>query len=296
MITATGKRGWLWRIDPQFGQVKNKVQNKSIREGGKALRNEVTYEDFLAGRAEIAGEPLNTIYSYRFKGLDPENGSPLFYGTEPDREEELDEYYKTLTNEEVILEVMEKSGTRVPVLQGGIANYIGFRQFGLSFNLAYSLGNKVRLLRLCEEANVTPYPGMNVRREFVKRWRKPGDEKYTNIPGLVPDELQKTVWWAGKSYKFANYNYYSLYDYSDIRVVNGDYLKLQSLSLRYNVTDAICKRLGLNAAYVSLSGTNLFTIANKKLRGQDVTSQSGSAPTINLSVRPTYSLTLNITL
>ena len=188
-----------------------------------------------------------------------------------------------------------EDGIGVPVFQGGLSNYVGFRQFGLSFNFTFSFGNKVRLLRLCEDANVTPYPGMNVRREFVDRWRKPGDEEFTNIPGLVPDEIQSLVWWAGKDYKFADYNYYSLYDYSDIRVVNGDYLKLQSLSLRYNVDNAICKHLGLSSAYVSLSGTNLFTLANKKLKGQDVTSQSGSAPTINLSVRPTYSLTLNIT-
>ena len=79
-------------------------------------------------------------------------------------------------------------------------------------------------------------------------------------------------------------------------MVNGDSLKLQSLSLRYNVDDAICRRLGLSSAYVSLSGTNLFTVANKKLRGQDVTTQSGNSPTINLSLRPSYSLTLNITL
>ena len=291
-----GKRGWSWRINPQFGQVKNSVKTKSDNGDGTALRNEVTYSDFLAGTAEIAGEPLNTIYSYRFKGLSHEDGSPIFYGVEPEREEELDALYSTMTNEEVILAVMERSGTRVPVFQGGLANYVGFRQFGLSFNLTFSFGNKVRLLRLCDESNVTPYPGMNVRREFVDRWRKPGDEQFTNIPALEPDEVRESVWWLGKDYRFASYDYYSLYDYSDIRVVNGDYLKLQSFSLRYNVDDAVCQRLGVSSAYVSLSGTNLFTVANKKLRGQDVTTQSGSAPTINLSLRPTYSLTLNITL
>lgn len=296
-LTAPGgRRGWSWRINPQFGQVKNSVKTKSDAGDGRALRNEVTYSDFLAGTAEIAGEPLNTIYSYRFKGLSHEDGRPLFHGAEPDREEELDALYSTMSNEEVILTVMERSGTRVPVFQGGLANYVGFRQFGLSFNLTFSFGNKVRLLRLCDESNVTPYPGMNVRREFVDRWRKPGDEEHTNIPGLEPDETAENVWWLGKDYRFASYDYYTLYDYSDIRVVNGDYLKLQSLSLRYNVDDAICRRLGLSSAYVSLSGTNLFTVANKKLRGQDVTTQSGNSPTINLSLRPSYSLTLNITL
>ena len=77
--------------------------------------------------------------------------------------------------------------------------------------------------------------------------------------------------------------------------MKGDYLKLQSLSLRYNVEDRLCKKLGLKSAYVSLSGTNLFTWQSKKAKGMDVSSQSGSASTINLSVRPTYSLSLNVT-
>lgn len=81
---------------------------------------------------------------------------------------------------------------------------------------------------------------------------------------------------------------------SDIRVVSGDYLKLQSVSFRYNVHDSLCKKIGLASAYLSLTGTNLFTICSSKLKGQDIT-QSGAAPSINLSVRPTYSCTLNVT-
>ena len=58
--------------------------------------------------------------------------------------------------------------------------------------------------------------------------------------------------------------------------------------------DRFCKKLGLKSAYINLTGTNLFTIAHKKLRGQDPT-QSGSSPSVNLSVRPTYSCNLSIT-
>ena len=32
----------------------------------------------LTGDVEIAGEPLNTFYSYRFKGLSSVDGSPFF--------------------------------------------------------------------------------------------------------------------------------------------------------------------------------------------------------------------------
>lgn len=86
-----------------------------------------------------------------------------------------------------------------------------------------------------------------------------------------------------------------MYDNSDLRVVSGDYLKLQSFSLRYNLEDKLCKQMGLQSVYVSLSGTNLFTICSSKLKGQDP-STSGSSSVINLGIRPTYSFSLNITL
>ena len=51
----------------------------------------------------------------------------------------------------------------------------------------------------------------------------------------------------------------------------------------------------MKSAYIGFTGTNLYTFRSKKLKGQDPT-QSGSTSTITQSVRPTYSLTLNITL
>lgn len=299
-LSSNGKRGFVWRFDPQIGQVVNNLISKAIDDRDNIMQDELTYQDFLDGNVDVAGKPLNTFYSYRFAGLNSEDGSPTFYGTEKERAEELVEKYSKMTNEEVILEVMEPSGTRVPILQGGFSNYFGYRQLGLSFNFSYSLGNKIRMLKLCDDYNIRPYPNVNLRREFLHRWRRPGDEEKTNIPGLVvSDRVNSDIWWAYGDYSFefadSGDSYYSMYDYSDVRVINGDYLKLQSISLRYNVEDSFCKKIGVKSAYVSLSGTNLFTIQSKKAKGMDVTSQSGSASTINLSVRPTYSLSLNVT-
>ena len=146
----------------------------------------------------------------------------------------------------------------------------------------------------------------NVRKEFLKRWRKPGDEEHTNIPGILGHaDFMATVgplspWWITGAYnesvdrkKIAE-NIWQMYDYSDARVVSGNYLKIQNISLRYNLPDAICKKIHMKSAYVSLTGTNLHTFCNKKLKGQDPTTQSGSASTISMSLRPTYSFSLNV--
>ena len=300
-VDASGRRGFVWRFDPQIGQVVNNLISRAIDNNDRTAEDKVTYSDYLNGTVQLENKPLNTFYSYRFKGLSSVDGTPIFYGTEDENKDELYEKYSNMTDEEVWETVLVESGTRVPTLQGGFSNYFGWRQFGLSMNFTYSFGNKVRLLKMCDDNNITPYPERNMRKEFVNRWRKPGDELHTTIPGLKPNSDTNTPWWRQNTYtssgsmtQFAGSDIYEMYDQSDLRVAKGNYLKLQSLSFRYNVHDKFCQKLGIQSAYISITGTNMFTITNKALKGQDVT-QSGASPTINMSLRPNYSFQLNVT-
>lgn len=297
-VGGTSKRGFVWRIDPQIGEVINKVVNRAINNKTNTLHDVVTYNDYLNGSLEFAGKPIGTFYSYKFKGLDPQNGSPMFYGTEEENKTELMAKYANMTKEEVFEDVMEESGSREPYIQGSINNYFGWRNFGLSLNFTYSLGNKIRLMKIASGyATNIIYPQQNLRKEYVQRWRRPGDEAYTNIPGLVVDQNNITPWWQqypATAYTFGG-NIYEMYDNSNIRVVSGDYLKLQSLSFRYNFDDKLVRKFGLQSMYISLTGNNLFTICCKELKGQDPT-QNGTTPSINLSTRPTYTLNINLTI
>lgn len=302
--TGKGRNAFNWRFDPQIGQVLNQLVNKALNKD-KTVKDEVTYQDYLDGNVEVAGRPLNTFYSYKFSGLDPSDGRPMFYNAnefegEDENRVSVKKKYSAMTKDEVFLTVMEHSGTRVPTIQGGFMNTFSYHGFVLALNFTYSVGAKVRLLKLYSHmgtsGTLAPQPVDNVRREFLHRWQRPGDELHTNIPGLISDsEYRQTIdspWWQQEPYKFAE-NIWQMYDDSNIRVVSGNYLKLQSLSFRYVIPERICKYLSLQAAYVSFTGSNLFTVCSKKLNGQEPT-QSGSSDNINLSVRPNYSLNLNI--
>ena len=299
------KRGFVWRINPNFGSVFNQLVDK-VKGKDKVLQDEIRYGDYLDGRVQVSGRPVNTFYSYKFTGLDPKDGRPTFYGTDADEIVGKDKNgndltrqraYELMTLGEVCMEVMEHSGCREPFLQGSISNYLGWRNWGLSFNLAYSVGSKIRLLQMYGSNNSAVLPPVtNMRGEFVNRWQRPGDEEYTNVPGLLDAKSYnrtKTPWWNDKPYEFAG-TIWNMYDNSNLRVASGDYLKLTSLSLRYVVPERICHKMYMKSAYLNVSGTNLFTICSKKLKGQDP-SQSGSSELINISVRPTYSLSLNVT-
>lgn len=302
MTSVNGNnRGFVWRFDPNFGSVISQLIDK-VKSRDKSLQDEVTFQQYLDGSVQIVGRPLNTFYSYRFKGLNPEDGRPMFYATDEmmtvDGEEvKTKDVYNKMDREAVFETVMKRSGCREPFLQGSIRNYFGWRNMGLSFNLAYSFGAKVRLFKMYPNTTqAAPGPETNMRKEFVKRWQRPGDEAYTNVPGLLDATAFSTTqnpWWKGSVNEFAK-TIWDMYDYSDLRVVSGDYLKLSSVSFRYNVPTSLCDKLLLRSAYISLTGSNLFTICSKKLKGQDP-SQSGSSDLVNLSIRPMYSMQLNIT-
>ncbi|WP_113639287.1 SusC/RagA family TonB-linked outer membrane protein [Nubsella zeaxanthinifaciens] len=291
------KRGFVWRFDPQLGQVLNKVLNRAINNRNNVLVDNLTYANFLDGSVQLSGKPINTFYSYKFKGLNPTTGTPIFYGAEPENAAALQQKYAQMTREDMYLEVLSESGRREPFIQGGLSNYFGWRNFGLSFNLTYSLGNKIRLMKITSGnyATLAAYPQQNLRKEFVYRWRKPGDEAYTNIPGIQTSVDLNSSWWQQypASSLMLGGSVYELYDNSDVRLVSADHVKLQSASFRYSFNENLLRKLGLGSAYVSLNGTNLFIISNKALKGQDPT-QSGSAPNINLSLRPTYSASINV--
>lgn len=300
-VKAGGDLGaFRWDIDPQLGQVLNTLLTKAVNGNNfEQQQDEVFYSDYLNGSALIKGKPLNSFYSYKFKGLSPEDGRPMFY----DVEEDLKEEYNKLEREEVFQRVMKHSGTRVPVLQGGVTNTFSYKRLTLSMNFAYSFGSKIRLLKLYGNSTngttIAPLPEKNVRREFVHRWQRPGDEECTNIPGLLSNKeygLTTRPWWTSGAYnavKFAE-NIWQMYDDSDLRTVSGNYLKLQSFMFNYTLPEHVCKKLLLKSAYVGLSGTNLFTICSSKLKGQDP-SQSGTTDQLNLSIRPSYSVNIGVT-
>ncbi len=295
-----GAGGFRWDFDPQLGQVVNSLLTRAVNNNNfEQVQDEIYYSDYLNGNVLIEGEPLNTFYSYKFAGLSPEDGRPMFH----DVEEELKDIYLNMEREDVFREVMEVSGTRVPTIQGGLTNTFSYKRMSLGIHLSYSLGSKIRMLKLFEPnrngETLAPLPERNLRREFVNRWQNPGDERHTNIPGLLPNAayVQTLVpWWAYGDYaanRFAQ-DIWQMYDNSNVRVASGNYLKIQSISFRYTFSDEWCKKLSIKSAYVGLSGANLATWCSKKLKGQDPT-QSGSADQLNLSIRPSYSINLSVT-
>lgn len=294
---ADGKRGFTWRCNPNIGEALNQFINKKLN-NEKPRISEPSIFDFLEGNIQRSGSPMNSFYSFRYAGLDRQ-GRPTFGGLEEERKGELAQLYKD--KYATWRYVLEESGTRVPVFQGGIYNYFSYRNFSLSFMITYSLGNKIRLLNIASGSygTVAPLPPNNLRREYLDRWRYPGDEKKTDIPAIRIDGGYDLGWWsvAPEAWDWKNHmesiDIYRMYDYSSLRVASGNYLRLQSVDFTYMLPERACDKLGIASASFYVAGSNLFVLCSDKLKGQSP-EQSGSSSVANISIRPNYSLGFSV--
>ena len=254
-------------------------------------------QDYLSGTAIVVNQPISTFYSYKFMGLNPQNGVPMFDDWE-------DRWWLLEGKElgEIIPLVLEDSGTREPKFTGNLNSTFTYKNWSLGLNFAYSLGSKVRLFEMYGPIVNGVSSASNVRKEFLDRWQVPGDEKKTIYPALIspssPDYSRYSVHYSdgtrasgGQIRKFANH-IWQMYDDSNVRVVSGNYVKLQSLSLRYRMPNSVLQKTPFTQLDISFSTTNCFTISAKELKGQDPT-QAGFADA-GLSVRPTYTIGLNV--
>ena len=274
---------WNWVVSTSFSRDYNKVNSDP------SLQT-YDYKDFLNGTALVNGKAVNTFYSYDFIGLSPVDGGPLFNDMEDQKYEllGLDKY-------ETYMKVLKASGQREPYMSGSLTTSLRYKNWRLNASFPYSLGAKTRLFRMFDK-NLSPE--FNVHRDFMDRWQKPGDELSTNIPALISkssEEYLRYCYHYSDLYegveRFA-LDAWTMYDYSDVRVVSANYLKCSSLSLTYEFGQRLLERTKLSRLAISLSGTNLFTICSSKLKGQTPT--QGGFSEIQLSDRPTYSLGLTV--
>ncbi|WP_315403218.1 SusC/RagA family TonB-linked outer membrane protein [Hoylesella saccharolytica] len=270
-----------WSISVNTGQNFNRVT--------KAGDSEVTWQRYVKGSLIKNGYAVNSLYAYRFKGLDSRTGEPLFYG-----QSEKDEDGRTIINsqQEALDAAFTYMGKREPNLTGGFSSSIKYKNFTLNALFSFAFGNKVWLNNLYNESGqALPFPQQNMSREFINRWRQPGDERFTNIPALSDEPLLFRGAYERK-YPIAD-NRWDMYNKSDIRVAPGSFLRCRSLSLRYDFTPAQLAFFHLKGGNISFESSNLFVIKSAKLMGRDpeqIALPSGTVPP-----RPGFScqITLN---
>lgn len=263
-----------------FGINMSLNSSKNWNTAGKSpLGKKRELADYLNGKSNILvkkGYALGSMWSFAFDGLKHENGRPKFKYLDMPQEE----YNGDMTT------FLTYSGEKDPYFTGGLNLNIRYRSFTLGTSFSLLLGGHTRLKSPYSDmtsGQYMPAPEANLTSDLVKRWKKPGDEAHTNIPGFVVGNTDRLVTLpTGVSYDLLQ-----AYANSDALLVKRSFLRCRGLNLSWRLNNDMTKRMGLNNLTVNMSVNNLFVIASKRFDGYD--------PELQNSVMPkNYSIGINI--
>jgi hypothetical protein len=153
---------------------------------------------------------LYGLYSYRWAGLTHTTGDPQGYLNG----QVSTDYGSILSN--TTIDNMVYNGSSRPTTYGSFRNNFSYKDLSLSFNVIYKLNYYFR--RSSYTSSALPYGG-NI--DYYKRWQNPGDELTTNVPSL--------------QYPPYNGNRDVFYNYSSVLIDKGDHVRLQDITLSYEL-------------------------------------------------------------
>lgn len=241
--TAVRTSDWTWRTQFNFGYHVGeitKLENKPniwsliVQDGGPK-----------------EGYPYRGLFSIPFVGLDHDEGYPVFINE--DGEESSEVYFQSDESQYLTYE-----GPVDPVFTGGFYNSVKFKNLSLSALVTFAQGNKVRL----DPSFRNSYTDQSsMSKDFLNRWVMPGDEEWTNVPSIMDRYVASRV---------GSQNPYNSYNYSSVRVADGDFVRLKQVNLSYQLPSNAFKKLGVTNASLSLVANNLWLIySDSRLNGQD---------------------------
>lgn len=218
-----------WTTSLNLSYNKNKITSLGgqmiIDEGSSRFMNVV-----------MVGQPLGVFYGAEFAGADPDNGDALWYvNTKDDNGNVID--HTTTTNDFAEANFVVLGNPNAPLL-GAITNTFSYKGFGLTFTFQGIAGNKLQLAGdPYMAANATWFDNQTV--DQLSSWKKPGD--ITMIPQA---RLGYSNGDQGRSSRY---------------ISDGDYLKLRSALLSYDLPSSVVRKMKLNGMRVYLQGQNLLT-------------------------------------
>lgn len=224
-INASPLKGaFTWNVNLNTSFNQNKI---------KTLYNGLDILDGSFIRRE--GQNFQTFYLREWAGVDPANGDPLWYKNSTNADGSIDR--STTNNYNAAQRVLYKTAS--PKVFGGFNNTFSFKGITLDAQINYNFGNYVQDTWATYLFGDGYNPSFNKVQRQMDRWQKPGD--ITDVPKYV--------------YNNSNQSYGSSTRY----LYKGDFIRLRTVTLSYDLPQAVINKAKLTQARFYVRGTNLFT-------------------------------------
>ncbi|TFH39514.1 MAG: TonB-dependent receptor [Bacteroidia bacterium] len=233
---------FIWSSTFMFSRIRNKILK---------LNNS---EDIIDSRyIHREGLPYYTFYVPVWAGVDPANGSPMFYVVDEDGN----------ITDEIVHDGMDAGarpavvGGPEPDFYGSIGNNLSYKGFELSFRFNYAVGGKIWYASGYKSWNDGRSPKYVVPEPQVDRWQKPGD---------IAAHPQRI--WNGNNNSDV---------YSTRFLLDNNYLRLKDITLSYTLPHSLVSKIRISNITVYAEGRNLLTFAQQDIVDPEHGGVSGDA-------------------
>ncbi|MES2455675.1 MAG: SusC/RagA family TonB-linked outer membrane protein [Bacteroidota bacterium] len=231
-LTTLNLRGKLsWNTTLLFSTAREKVSSYSVID-----QTIISYVGDYS-TSPLSDRPVYGIYSYKWAGLDPLNGDPRGY-----LNGEISKDYDAIMKSTRIDDLLFHGSAR-PTLFGGLSNTFSFARFTLGFDISYKLGYYFRKTSVNYFALYSNSFISHLNKDFELRWQKPGDEARTDVPSMGD--------YTGDSFRD------QFYSSSSAVVAKGDHIRLQNVSLSYDLDQLRWANMPLKNIQFYIYMTNL---------------------------------------
>lgn len=190
------------------------------------------------GMNPAPGQIMYGLSSYRWAGLDPLTGAPRGY-----YQGHVSTNYNAILNDSLTNQVFH--GSAIPLYFGNLTNSVSWKNLTLLVNISYRLDFYYRKPTIDYNRMAVQW---TTHGDYSRRWQKPGDEAWTNVPAMYfPFDQERE-------------RFYML---SEANVARGDNLRLDEIRLQYSWAPKNPKK-GIKSAQFSLAANRLNVILWKK--------------------------------
>lgn len=184
----------------------------------------------------VVGKPVTGVLLYKYAGVDPQTGYFSFTNAKGTTQDDL--FDLTQTDKTQFTDL-------APKYYGGLQNTFTYKQFSLDFFLNYT--NRKGENALAQSGYLFGMFDVNGSTDWLRRWQNPGDK--TDMPKVTTSVLDA---------------YLRLQEYmsSTGAYTNASYVRLSNMSLRYQFSKDLVRKMHLRGLTVYLQGQNLLTISH----------------------------------
>lgn len=255
-IVPVRTKNFMWSFGTSFSGNDNTVNSK--------LESTKDWKVASDGTLNKKGYPVGSFWAFRFTGLDPNHGGPMFDFSRADTRQAAED----------ATEYMKYMGTLEPTFTVGINMVFRWKRFSFPLNFYVSRGNYTFLSSPYSNGFRMMSEYQNASTQLKKRWRVPGDEAHTNIPSIPVGENCRPLRPFGNSTTLYPLEAWAK---SDARVVNAWYIRFNDFKFSYSLPDEWIKGFAKNVT-VSFTATNPLQIKSKDFKGRDPEVALGEQP------------------